>query len=146
MNALVIYDSLFGNTKQVAETVGRTLGRGTPVVAVSDVTPERLQGVELLVVGSPINAWRPSQRMGAFLAGLASGQLAGVKVAAFDTRVNLFIHGDAVRKIAKLLEAAGATVIAEPHWFFVKGKEGPLADGELARAEGWARTLLEHAA
>ncbi len=141
MKALVVFDSLYGNTKIIADAIGRELGADTPVVFISDVTPERLQGIELLVVGSPINGWRPSERMGKFLVGLQPGQLAGVKVATFDTRVSLIIHGDAAKQMSKVLIAAGATLASEPHWFYVKGKEGPLKDGELEKAIVWAKTL-----
>ncbi len=79
--------------------------------------------------------------MGRFLESLSKDQLKGIKAAAFDTRVKLFIHGDAAKKIAKALEDAGAEIVAEPQAFFVKGKEGPLLDGEIERASQWAKSL-----
>lgn len=136
MESLVIYDSNHGNTRKIAETVAEILG--APAVSVSDAGPEHFSGLGLVVVGSPILGWKPSERTQAFLAALKKEQLKGVKAAAFDTRVKLFIHGDAAGKIAKVLADAGAEMISEPQPFYVKGKEGPLFEGEIEKARAWA--------
>jgi len=73
---------------------------------------------------------------------LGTDQLKGCRAAAFDTRVKLFIHGNAAQRIAKELERSGATLIAKPEGFFVQGKIGPLLEGELERSHEWARNLL----
>jgi flavodoxin len=98
--------------------------------------------VELLIVGSPIIGWKPTVRMQEFLAGLAPGQLKGIKVTTFDTRVKLFIHGDAAKEMAKRLRKLGAGIAAEPMPFYVKGKEGPLFEGEVEKAREWAKKLI----
>ena len=95
MKALVIYDSNLGNTKLIAETIAAGLGEGTCSLSVVNVKADDLMGVGLLVVGSPIVGWKPTERMQQFLAGLKPGQLTGIKATTFDTRVKLFIHGDA---------------------------------------------------
>ncbi|WP_024367272.1 flavodoxin family protein [Arthrobacter sp. TB 26] len=140
MKALVVYDSAYGNTRSVAEAIAGAL-RATPV-PVGDFKPEALAAGDLLVVGSPINGWRPTPKITALLSALGNGSLKGVKAAAFDTRVRMFIHGDAAKKITHALKAGGADIIAEPMPFYVKGSEGPLREGEIEKAEGWARTLL----
>jgi len=139
MKTLVIFDSNFGNTQKIAETIAEEFE--TQAVSVSKVSTDELEGIDLVIVGSPINAWRPSERMGKFLANLNKGQLKGTKAAAFDTRVKLFIHGDAAKKISKALENAGAEIIVEPNAFFVKGNEGPLLDGEIEKASQWAKLI-----
>ncbi len=139
MRTLVIFDSNFGNTQKIAEAIAKELE--TQAIPVSKVSTDELKSLDLVIVGSPINAWRPSEKMGKFLANLNKGQLKGIKAAAFDTRVKLFIHGDAAKKIAKALENAGAEIIIEPHAFFVKGREGPLFDGEIERASEWAKSI-----
>jgi flavodoxin len=141
MKALVIYDSYFGNTKKIAEAIAGELEPETAVVAVTDFKPADLNGVELLIVGSPILGFRPSVKIEAFLNGLGKDQLSGVKAAAFDTRVRIFFHGDAAAKIAAGLEKAGARIIAKATGFVVEGKQGPLAEGELEKAANWAQTL-----
>lgn len=142
MSSLVIYDSNYGNTKIVAEAIAAELGDGTPCVKVDDVQSDQLNGLHLLVVGSPINGWRPTEKTGAWLSRLRPGQLQGVRAATFDTRITSFFHGNAAKPMSEQLRRAGATLISEPQGFIVKGKEGPLAEGEIQRAQQWVKTLL----
>jgi flavodoxin len=140
MSSLIIYDSNYGNTKLVAEAIAQDLQ--TTAISVDAVKPEHLTGLTLLIVGSPIIAWRPTIKMANWLAGLKPDQLRGVKVAAFDTRVKLFIHGNAAKLIGDALVRLGAMLVSKPEGFIVNGKAGPLAAGELERAKGWAKELL----
>jgi flavodoxin len=140
MKTIVVYDSVFGNTKAIAETLAKEFGSDAKAIHVKDANVAELSKAELLIVGSPIIAWKPSEGMEAFLNSLSTGSLAGVKAATFDTRVKIF-HGDAAGKIAKKLEECGASIITKPVFFTVKGKEGPLANGELEKASLWAKEL-----
>lgn len=141
MKTLVIYDSGFGNTKQIAEKIAETLG-GTSL-KVQDFKKESLSGINLLIVGSPINGWMPLPSITNFSNSLGDEDLKGKKATAFDTRVKLFIHGDAKNKIAKGLERAGADILTKAEAFYVKGTNGPLLEGELERATDWAKKLAE---
>lgn len=51
MKSMVVYDSVFGNTEQIAQAIGNVLGPRD--VRVSNVNPEQLTGLKLLIVGSP---------------------------------------------------------------------------------------------
>lgn len=95
----------------------------------------------MVIVGSPVNGWQPTKKMIEWLDSLSQNQLRDTKASAFDTRVTMFLHGDAAGKIGKKLEKAGATIIDKPHGFFVKGQKGPLLAGELARAKDWSHSL-----
>lgn len=139
MSALVIFDSNYGNTQKIAEAIAGELGAKT--VRVSDFDRNKLVGVELVVVGSPIIGWRPTENTKKFLDGLEEGRLNGIKAAAFDTRMKAWYSGDASKKIAKKLQKAGAEMAGEPNCFYVKGKEGPLVEGEIEKAVAWARSL-----
>lgn len=145
MKALVIYDSIFGNTRIIAEAISKEFGGDARAVLVSDVDLGWLKEADLIVVGSPIRGWKPSEKMQEFLESLGKEQLKGVKAAAFDTRVKLFIHGDAAKKITQRLKNSGAKIIIEPQAFFVKGREGPLFDGEIKKAVQWAKVIKERA-
>ena len=138
MHALVVYDTNYGSTRTIAEVIATELGQGTSTLSVSDITETSLDGVDVLVVGCPINGWKPTDRMRRFLGSLTPGSLAGVRAAAFDTRIKLFIHGDAAAKISHALHSAGATIVAKPHGFVVDGTEGPPAAGETGKAGAWA--------
>ena len=88
MKAMIVYDSFFGNTEKIAAAIAEGLGSAPDVTVarVGDVQPAQLQGLALLVVGSPTRAFRPSPARLTLLTGLAEGSLAGTLVAAFDSR------------------------------------------------------------
>jgi len=156
MDALVIYDSVFGNTEKVALAIGQSLLErgGVKTLSVAQVTLEMLAGVDLLVIGSPTRSFRPTEGMTKLINSLDKSQLAGQRVATFDTRIALetidssalrFIvntGGYAATTIAKALKKKGANLIASPEGFLVTGEQGPLKDGELERAAEWAKQLL----
>lgn len=151
--SLVIYDSVFGNTAKVAEAIGESLG-DTLVIKVSEVSESDLENLKILFVGSPTRAFRPTPATMSFIKGLGPNALSGVKAAAFDTRIpidqtesaflkvliNLFGYADKI--IAKALPKAGADLALESNGFGVSGTEGPLIEGELERAQDWARKIL----
>ena len=141
MKTLVIYDSTYGNTKKIAEAISNELGKDSRVLSVSDFNAKDLEGISLIVVGSPIIGWKPSEKMRDFLSDLSEGQLKGIKAAVFDTRIRNFMSGDALKKISKELIGAGALVSVKPHAFYVKGAEGPLFDGEIEKAIEWAKSI-----
>ena len=141
MNALIIYDTNFGNTRKLAEEIAKELGKGAKAVHVDEITTDSFSGLDLLVVGSPIIAWNPSPKIKKFLKKLRKQDLGGIKGASFDTRINIKIHGDACEKISKQLQGVGLQLASDPVYFFVADKEGPLEDGEIERALGWAAQL-----
>lgn len=142
MKAVVVYDSAYGNTRAIAEALASRLGSKAAALPVDRFNAGKVRAGDLLVVGSPINGWRPTPKIMKALADLGAGGLTGVRAAAFDTRVKLFIHGDAAKKITRALQDAGASIIARPMPFYVKGSEGPLLPGEEERATVWAERIL----
>jgi flavodoxin len=156
VSALVVFESFFGNTEMVARAIADELG--APVTAralrVGELEPHHLQDVDLLVVGSATRAFRPSPGTQAWLKSLPPGKLDGVRVAAFDTRVDVAqvgnrfltfmvrLFGYAAEPIEKALVRAGGEVAGPAAGFIVEDKEGPLREGETDRARAWARGLL----
>lgn len=141
MNTLIVYDSNFGNTRTIAETIAQECGDDSKAIAVSDFSIKELEGRDMIVVGSPINGWRPTEKIGEFLESMATGQLKRMKAAAFDTRIHVWYSGNAAKRMSKLLEKAGASIMVAPEPFYVKDKEGPLAEGEIDHAKEWAHQL-----
>ncbi|MBY8849540.1 flavodoxin [Saccharothrix longispora] len=158
--ALVVYESMFGNTRAIAEAIGEALA--AEVVEVSQAPDVLPDDVGLLVVGAPTHAFglsRPATRKSA--ADQATGELVSpgrgvrewldtlaplghhVTAHAFDTRVQAgWLPGSAAKTIAKRLRALHFTVPARPMSFHVGGTPGPLLVGEPARAAAWARSAL----
>jgi len=166
--AVVVYESLYGNTRAVAEAVGAGLAETMPVrvLPVADAGPDQLAGVSLLVVGAPTHVRgmsRPNTRTAAVQAAAApdSGVTVeagwrdtGVRewlttvaaaptwVASFDTRIKtpLGLSGSAAHRVAKRLEHSGFTFAVPPMGFYVT-KHNRLVAGELERARDWGRSI-----
>lgn len=165
MEAIVTFESVYGNTRAIAEAVADGLRSVGEVKVVShDELGEA--DTDLLVVGAPTHMHGLPTTFSRKMAARASeeehleldpsatsgpgirARLSGLKgegrsAAAFDTRgdANPAMTGSAARSIAKRLRRRGFELVAEPESFFVEDAEGPLADGELDRAREWGRTL-----
>lgn len=175
MRALVVYESMYGNTHVVASNIADGL-RGTyevTLVPVVDATAHLIAGSDLLVVGAPTHLHRlstTSSRQAArkaaakpesglaldrdaggpglrdWLSGLAPG-LDTRLAAAFDTRLTgaPVLTGRASRGISKLLARHGYRLIAPPESFLVT-KLNTLVDGESSRARRWGQALAAETA
>ena len=140
MKALVVYDSTYGNTEKIAQAIGEAIA--AQVLRVGQVSPSDLKGFDLVIVGSPTHGGRPTPEIQGLLKALLA--LEGVKAAAFDTRhVSKWtlLFGYAAPRIARGLKRNGATLIVPPEGFFVLGTKGPLKEGEIERAAGWAKGI-----
>jgi flavodoxin I len=143
VKALVVYDSVYGNTETIAKAIGGALLGDIQVRRAREISPPDLHSVDLLVVGSPTQAGRPIAPVQNFLKTLPDLN-ASVSVAAFDTRSPArfaAIFGYAAKRIANALKEHGGRLVAPPEGFFVDGKTGPLKDGETQRAAEWATAI-----
>jgi len=165
MDAIVVYESVYGNTRAIAEAVADGLG-SVPVLPVHEAA-EQSGTVDLLVVGGPTHmhglATARSRRLAAegvhedgaghvepgateepglrsWLRDLPPS--AAHSVAAFDTRLDKapWMTGVAARGIARRLRRHGFDVVATES-FLVEDSEGPLEKGELDRARAWGAKL-----
>ncbi len=155
MKAMVIYDSVFGNTEQVAREIGNSLDfqENVEILRASSAKPDQLTGLELLFVGSPTRGFRPTEGITNFLKRIPADGLNGIKVAAFDTRISINdikspilrflvkVGGYAAKPIADRLQKKGGDLIVPPEGFFVNGTEGPMKEGELERAAEWTKQI-----
>jgi hypothetical protein len=166
MRAIVVFESMFGDNKQVAEAVAAGLGEAGVTADAIEVgtAPTDVGGeVDLVVVGSPNHAWsmpRPSTREDAatkFDGPLVSQGIgvrewleqaalpAGVRTAAYDTRgsrprpVVAFDHASS--SIEKRLSKLGGARLVPAEHFLVQDMTGPLEPGEVDRAREWGRTM-----
>lgn len=152
MKAVVIYNSVYGNTEKIAQAIGAGLAGDAKVVRVGDVNASDLQAFDLLIVGSPVHGGRATPAIDALLQQLPAHSLEGKRVAAFDTRFESEEQGIGLRilmsviryaaeRIAKDLTKKGGRLVAEPEGFIVEQKEGPLKQGEQERASAWAKAM-----
>lgn len=170
MRALVVYESMFGNTHEVADRVADGLRTTHLVTVVPACAADAavVQDYELVVVGAPTHAHglpRPTTRRSAediagkeadldlevdvsapgvreWLGALRRAGRPAQCAAAFDTRVDgpPVLVGRASRGIAKRLGDHGFQVVADPESFLVD-RHNHLVDGEADRAVGWGRML-----
>lgn len=160
MKAVVVYESVFGNTAQVAQAIAEGLGEDAVAVSTAEIEPDDLNDVDLVVAGGPVFAFHLSSETAR--EGIARTQAPGVPAAdlshpsmrtwldgvnaatglcaAFDTQVR-GPFGSGAPAIAKALQARGLRLIASPEGFIVDGKYGPIRDGELERAHAWGAEL-----
>jgi hypothetical protein len=161
VNAVVVYESLWGNTAAVAAAVAEGLGAGARAMSTAQATSEAVGAADLIVAGAPVLGFKlPTDKMreGAranpggkpprpadlshpsmrsWLEALPPGQGRG---AAFDTQVR-GPFGKAAPEIAAALAGAGYAPLGEPTGFLVAGKFGPLRKGELEEARRWGAEL-----
>ncbi len=171
MRALVVYESMFGNTRDVATAIAAGIGTVMPVelVEVASAPDAIPPDVELLVVGGPTHGHGMStpssrgdsaNRAGTALVSRGPGirewlatlrPNAGTLVAAFDTRLKGpgILWGSAAKPAARRLRDIGFAEIEGPMSFLVDGPTGPLFDrvraGEIDRARAWGAGLAARA-
>ena len=148
MKALIVYDSVYGNTEKIASAIGEAItpSNEVKVLRAGEANPSELASVDLLIVGSPTHGGRPTPAIRDFLNKVPQTSLQGTNVAAFDTRIEskfARVFGYAAGRIASPLERKGGALITSPEGFFVKGTKGPLKEGELERAAVWVKEILE---
>jgi flavodoxin I len=146
MAALLVYDSVYGNTENIARAIARGFSHELKLTHVNQAKSEYLDNIDLLIIGSPTQGGKATQNMLDFVDNLVVPRLKSFKLAVFDTRLTskkVGIFGFAAKKIAENLKNKGVDFIISPEGFYVKNAKGPLADGELEKAELWGKKLFE---
>ena len=165
VQARVVYESMFGNTRDVAIAIAKGLRRVSNVeVAVSEVGEAAKTPCDLLVLGGPVHAWslsRSVSRKSAHELAAKEGRDVvsrgpGLReflrevpktheafAATFDTALksSWFPVGSAAGPAARVLDELGYDLVSRPEHFRVTQMLGPLERGELERAEAWGEAL-----
>ena len=166
MRAVVIYESMYGNTRRIAESVAAGLDSAVQVSVypVGAADAEALDGADLIVLGGPTHAWSMSKKstrdsaiemaevkglvLDADAGGpglrewISSGRAANANVAAFDTRLKVpsLFTGRASVAMARQLRHHGGQLVTGPKSFYVD-RRTRLCVGEEARARAWGASL-----
>jgi menaquinone-dependent protoporphyrinogen IX oxidase len=152
MKGIVIYDTSYGNTKKIGETIAETLEESEIEVElfyVKDVKKLRGADYDFLVLGSPTKFGTMSFTIKRFLGKVKSEEWVNKPFTAFDTENPENIERSkaenkewsAAEKIANKLKDKNMKQLLPVLKAVVFGKEGPLKEGEIERAKDYARKL-----
>jgi len=162
MKSIVVYESHWGNTAAIARAIAEGIGPDARALSTAEAAGAAIADADLIVAGAPLLGFslptegmlksiaadahrdpvspdlsHPSMRV--WLEALPKGS---GRAAAFETRI-WWSPGSAAKTILSKLERAGYRPIAKVGHFIVKGKYGPLRDGELERARRWGAELAQ---
>ncbi len=144
MKALVIYDSLYGNTEKIAKAIGGAIQGEVKVLPAAEANATELKSLDLLIIGSPTQGGNATRAMQAFMGNIPETALKGVKVVVFDTRMTsawVKIFGFAAGRMAKYFKGKSTNLVVHSEGFYVTGSKGPLKVGEIERAAAWAKAI-----
>ncbi|MBN2176797.1 MAG: hypothetical protein JW722_03980 [Demequinaceae bacterium] len=166
MIAVVVYESIWGTTANLARAIGHGLGSDTRVESTFEASPGAIGDVDLLVLGAPIHSFglpsmaaieavriqgygaKPSRIEGPLMHDWLQGLLsADVPAAAFETRIDDLVGEGGALEIVEALETRGYRLIAPAECFQVErlpvspGPGGWVRPEELDRAETWGAHL-----
>jgi menaquinone-dependent protoporphyrinogen IX oxidase len=152
MKGIVVYDTSYGNTKTIAETIAETLresGMEVDLFHVKDVKKLSARNYNFLVLGSPTRFGTMSFAIRGFLGKVKSEEWMNKPFAAFDTENPENIERariekkewSAAEKIAEKLRDKKLNQLLPVLKAAVLGQKGPLQEGEIERTKEYARTL-----
>jgi menaquinone-dependent protoporphyrinogen IX oxidase len=152
MKGIVVYDTSYGNTKKIAETIAETLkepGIEVDLFYVKDVKKLSAKDYDFLVLGSPTRFGTMSFAIRGFLGKVKAGEWMNKPFTAFDTENPENIEKaraekkewSAAEKIADKLKDKKMNQLLPVLKALVIGQKGPLKEGEIQRAKDYAREL-----
>lgn len=162
MNAIVVYESNWGNTAAIARAIAEGIGPDAEARDTDSATENRVKAADLIVAGAPLLGFAlPTEKMREsfrsrpqqfserpdlshpilrqWIDSLPEGH---TPYASFETRI-WWSPGSAAKKIGSLLEAKGYRPIDAPQRFLVLDRFGPLKEGEIERAKAWGAALRD---
>jgi len=160
MKILIVYESHWGNSAAIAKTIAEGIGEEAQAFSTAQASADLVAQADLIVAGAPLIAFNlPTKDMlksmemnqgrdpvkpdlshptlREWLEGLLKGS---GSAAAFETRL-WWSPGSATKVIESELEKAGYRILVKGERFNVKGRYGPLRDGELERAKQWGTEM-----
>ncbi|OGO09618.1 MAG: hypothetical protein A2Y61_02925 [Chloroflexi bacterium RBG_13_60_13] len=162
MQAMVVYESLWGNTAAIARAVAEGFGPEARALSTAQATASELANADLIVAGAPVMGFRlPTDKMRETLgrtpdrstrppdlshpsmrSWLDTLPVGRGHSAAFETRF-WWSPGGSTSEIIARLRCAGYRQLLKPQRFIVLATHGPLREGETQRAREWGERLAE---
>ncbi len=150
MKGIVIYDTSYGNTQKIAETLAETLnfyGIETGVFHIKKVKKLNGRDYNFLALGSPTKYGTMSFALKFFLGKIKSEEWSDKSFIAFDTENPENVeksraenkNWSAAEKIAEKLREKNMRQLMPVLKGLVQGWKGPLVEGEVERTKSYAR-------
>lgn len=140
MKAIVLFDSLFGNTESIANSIAdglREAGVETESLNINDIGVDELYKYDILAVGAPTKMLTASKPMKEFLERLKTVDLKGKAGFAFDTKLESRFSGSAAKFIEKKMADLGLDIIkARASAIVISHKEKGAKGGNVVLKEG----------
>lgn len=142
--AIVLYDSLHGNTMRVALSLAKGIEKAdieVKCLSIAEVDLGQLPNYDFVAIGGPTHMIRMSKPMKAFMERLRSVNLRGKRGFAFDTRIDSRMNkkswggleNSAARRIESKMKKMKMEIVRPRQSAIVEGTEGPLEEGTEAK-------------
>ncbi|MFX0020801.1 MAG: flavodoxin family protein [Candidatus Hermodarchaeota archaeon] len=131
---LILYDSLFGNTKKVAMSLSRGLEAGGLHVDSSSIEKfdiGELNNYDIIGIGGPTHYHGASKKMKSFLKKIRNLKMEGKYGFAFETKGEFRLAGSAAKRITRYLNKTKVEIIHSTISGIVLDQEGPLKNNTL---------------
>ncbi len=158
MKAVIVFDSVYGCTKQVAETIAEKLKNKDYEVLLHNLKDSKLKSIDCdyLFIGSPTRFGKPTRKLRKFLDAFDWNNFSGT-VVAFDTIMQIpendpnmektkakYIDNGSAPTIKSTLTQKGVSVSDKDLRVEVSGLKGPLVDDALDNTRAFVDELLSH--
>jgi flavodoxin len=146
VKVIVVYESVYGNTKRVAEAIiegiNEVEGMEASLRELKEVDPQKILDYDVILVGSPNHIGGPTRGIKGFIDKLGKLRLEGKMFAVFDTYLGKDFE-KAVKKMEKRIEekVPGLRRVAPGLSVRVQGIKGPIVDGELPKCREFGKMI-----
>ncbi len=147
LNVLIVYESKYGNTKLVAETIGEGMkeveGIDVTIKNFEEINIHNLNNFDAILIGSPNHYFKQTRAIKNFINQLATTSLKGKSFAVFDTHLKSIRHR-AVENMEKQImkNIPNMKLITSGLKIRVNGIKGPITEGELPKCIEFGKLVV----
>ena len=143
---IIVYESKWGNTRQVAETIGEGMRESqeieVSVQELGNIDIDRISEYDVILIGSPNHMGGPTRGIKKFIEKLGKLELGEKQAAVFDTCLTSDYEKTVKRMESEISKKQSRLQLIQPGLsVVVNGMKGPLAEGELDKCRDYGIKL-----
>lgn len=147
IRAIIVYESKYGNTKLVAETIAEGMRQVTGIEVVvselNNVDTEALAEFDAILIGSPNHIGNATRGIRKFIDKLGKLKLEGKQVAVFDTYIEKE-YEKAMKKMEQQISKKAPNLKVTPGLSIrVEGMRGPVSQSELPKCKEFGTRIAK---